>query len=69
MNENPSDFNPNLGNVVSDVWEILDGLDSSSFNVATLLTIDAPAFLRRAIKNKIPITLIKALMDRLPEKD
>jgi hypothetical protein len=69
MNEDPSDFNPNLGNVVSDVWEILDGLDSSSFNVATLLTIDAPAFLRRAIKNKIPITLIKALMDRLPEKD
>lgn len=61
--------NPNLGSYVSDAVEILSGMDSSGFNLASLLTVDAPEFARRAIRNRVPLTLVHALIDRIPGKD
>ena len=66
-------FNPNLSNYFTeagkDALGILAGLNSSTFNVASLLTVDAPEFARRVIKNRVPLTLIHALIDRIPGKD
>ena len=65
--------NPNLGSYFTvakeDALGILGGLGSSGINVASLLTLDLPEFMRRRLRNKIPFDLVKVLIDRLPAKD
>ncbi len=65
-------FNPNLGDYFTakdDALGILRGLSSSSFNLASLLTVDYPELLRRHLRNRMPIAVIKYLLDSLPTKD
>ena len=61
--------NPNLDGYFGDALGIVGGLSSSGISVANLLTRNYPEFVRRILRNKVPVDLVKALMDRLPAKD
>ena len=65
-------FNPNLDGYFStkdDALGVLRGLSASGISVANLLTRDYPEFVRRILRNKVPLALIKNLVDQLPAKD
>ena len=63
------EINPHLDGYFADARGVLEGLSSSVPSVGNLLTRDYPEFIKRVLRNKVPIDLVKALMDRLPEKD
>jgi hypothetical protein len=75
--DKPDCDNPNLGDYLlldesglrTDLIGLFRGLGPSVISMLTLATVDSPEFVKRFIRNKVPIDLIKTLMDHLPAID